>query len=952
MIEACIEYADQRAKEGLWSAKWEPEPQPAKKATEECRNWKAGRCTLGDKCPRKHVGPSGGGTPSQQASNLKPLGPTNKQCEHDKQGNVCPFGAKCHFAHRNPKNPPKDASKPASPSPNADRHANTICNACGGKGHSCFKCTKVAAHLEELKKELGYTGSPMWFMDDANSAKSKAMFSARQWFTAAVKQPQRLSPSAGAPEMCPLPDGKLPFKPDKRWLDGGWCWIGWGENKVQLRLYVDLGADCSFSTQGMYKHIAALAKAGNLGCARLASEVPKVMAESWDGARVPMKNWIQVAVTADNVQGVQCICVGHFVSFGREGEHRVLVAGRELAHALGYLDPQQQRSAARTTGASPESILGDKAPKRTYVLSPDTRDKIERNRARAEIYERIRSEGMIYVGDEAFNRVRPMQFVHEPTLKKSYMSSAALHQAGVSANKMAYEGIINELATTQHARLWAWMTDDDNASEKTTVDGLAEVDITRILRETKPLARVKKAKFHIIQSKERKVILGQDVLAHLESQDEDSQDPLQHDVTYDEEQQIREFLEAAFDQARINGLPQKYLKRYRKLVFKTYFFVFRLRLGKEDPAILPALRVKTVPGAKLRRGYQISYDKLTNAQLEAMRAQLDENRSMGVIGDAPLDAVLHSLLTVTKPNGGLRWVITCVTANDITIDFWWHQPDNATSQQQRMLGAKYYWLADLTKGYWQVRLHKDSQWLFCFSTPWGPMMYLRAPMGCKATGPWFDMCMARILEAAKLLRKGVEMVHDDHAGYSATIYDEDPEGTSHYHLLRRYLKVCAQHRIRISPKKFVLFSTEADIAGRLHAGGGLRPNPPRYQAVVEQQEPATVADVYNGMAAVGWNRSFIPNFATIEQPVRAFVMGQLGSGPKTKNRAKNIPLSQCPGWNRRLRRAYKKLKLSLVRAIKRSYRDPAKISFLMWDASKFAWSYTITQVAPEELAKP
>ena len=35
------------------------------------------------------------------------------------------------------------------------------------------------------------------------------------------------------------------------------------------------------------------------------------------------------------------------------------------------------------------------------------------------------------------------------------------------------------------------------------------------------------------------------------------------------------------------------------------------------------------------------------------------------------------------------------------------------------------------------------------------------------------------------------MIHDDAAGASATIYDDDGEGNSHFHLLRRYLKVCA-----------------------------------------------------------------------------------------------------------------------------------------------------------------
>ena len=112
-----------------------------------------------------------------------------------------------------------------------------------------------------------------------------------------------------------------------------------------------------------------------------------------------------------------------------------------------------------------------------------------------------------------------------------------------------------------------------------------------------------------------------------------------------------------------------------------------------------------------------------------------------------------------------------------------------------MHGAKYFWLADLTKGFWQIMLHPESRWLFCFATPFRAKQYLRAPMGSKATAPFFDMCLAKVLDAAGLLRKGVEMVHDDHAGFASTIYDDDPKGRSHFHLLRRYLQVCSQHKL-------------------------------------------------------------------------------------------------------------------------------------------------------------
>ena len=87
-----------------------------------------------------------------------------------------------------------------------------------------------------------------------------------------------------------------------------------------------------------------------------------------------------------------------------------------------------------------------------------------------------------------------------------------------------------------------------------------------------------------------------------------------------------------------------------------YKFVFRQRLDKEDPAILPPLEVKTYPGAQLRKGYKISFDKLSDQQLKALHAELATNKGMGVIGDAPLNSILHSLLTLTKPDGSYRWM--------------------------------------------------------------------------------------------------------------------------------------------------------------------------------------------------------------------------------------------------------------------------------------------------------
>ena len=52
-----------------------------------------------------------------------------------------------------------------------------------------------------------------------------------------------------------------------------------------------------------------------------------------------------------------------------------------------------------------------------------------------------------------------------------------------------------------------------------------------------------------------------------------------------------------------------------------------------------------------------------------------------------------------------------------------------------------------------------------------------------------------------------------------------------------------------------------------------------------------------------------------------------------------------------MKKAHVRLKYALIMAIKRAYRNVKMIAVLIWDASKYAWSYTITQVVPEELAK-
>ena len=54
----------------------------------------------------------------------------------------------------------------------------------------------------------------------------------------------------------PIKKGKQPFKLEGNWIDGGWCTIGAGKYKREIRLQLDLGAARSFGSRSLFKSIA------------------------------------------------------------------------------------------------------------------------------------------------------------------------------------------------------------------------------------------------------------------------------------------------------------------------------------------------------------------------------------------------------------------------------------------------------------------------------------------------------------------------------------------------------------------------------------------------------------------------------------------------------------------------------------------------------------------------
>ena len=420
------------------------------------RQFQAGKCKKGKKCRFRHERKGGSTTAGgdddakakkaaaekkkkEDAKKAEERNRTSKstRCRHDAAGRKCPHDDKCYFEH---KNAAVNKIKPAKKRDNSQ----IVCDGCGERGHVTRECKKIKQHINDIKASTSFKGDHSWFRKKENSDVCKELIKVRGWFarqvsaspdwdplaadgdnvgafvsegdpgvTGAQKQQDKPEPGERKKQDIPARCGKADLQAtpeyNDKWVDAGWCSIGWGKHAKRMRLFVDLGAAFSFGPKFLFEDLKAKASAGDLGVAHVASEMPQVEAQAWDGRRRKCKNWLQVCVKANSVTGNSTTVVGQLISFERDTNENILVAGVDLAQRLGFSTAREQmdEERARAGVGVPESdLLGDDPPARSWVLSDDCKAKIAHNRRLEEVHSKVRAEALAYVGDYAFNNVR------------------------------------------------------------------------------------------------------------------------------------------------------------------------------------------------------------------------------------------------------------------------------------------------------------------------------------------------------------------------------------------------------------------------------------------------------------------------------------------------------------------------------------------------------------------
>ena len=115
-----------------------------------------------------------------------------------------------------------------------------------------------------------------------------------------------------------------------------------------------------------------------------------------------------------------------------------------------------------------------------------------------------------------------------------------------------------------------------------------------------------------------------------------------------------------------------------------------------------------------------------------------------------------------------------------------------------------FFVADLMASYFQLPISEESQPLTIFLTPRGKFMMTRLSMGLSASSDQFNQRVGGVLD--NFPNFSVVREIDDLLGHAAGIDQLNKE-------LELLLKICRQHSLTLSPKKFVLATEDSHLIG-------------------------------------------------------------------------------------------------------------------------------------------
>ncbi|CAF3349874.1 unnamed protein product [Rotaria sp. Silwood1] len=243
---------------------------------------------------------------------------------------------------------------------------------------------------------------------------------------------------------------------------------------------------------------------------------------------------------------------------------------------------------------------------------------------------------------------------------------------------------------------------------------------------------------------------------------------------------------------------------------------------------------------------------------EAMYKLVQEFLQAGLIQESHSPYAAPAIL-VKKKDGSFRFVVDYKKLNLITIKDSSPLPNMEDTIRKLGQGYSYFSKLDLKSGFYQIPIDEGDKEKTAFVTPFGLYQFNVLPMGLKNSPPTFQKVMTSTLQCC---RQFALVYLDDIIVFSKSY----PE---HLYHLDCVLTALQAKSLVLNPPKCDIAVRKIDYLGHTISQYRITPMKDKITAILQIEEPRSLAQANKFVGGLGWYRKFLPHFATVAAPIHA-----------------------------------------------------------------------------------
>ena len=214
------------------------------------------------------------------------------------------------------------------------------------------------------------------------------------------------------------------------------------------------------------------------------------------------------------------------------------------------------------------------------------------------------------------------------------------------------------------------------------------------------------------------------------------------------------------------------------------------------------------------------------------------------------------IVVVPKPNNDIRITVDMRRVNEAILRER-HPIPTVEELLQDMSESRVFTKLDLKMGYHQLELHPDSRDVTTFVTHCGLFRYKRLVMGINAASEIYQHEIQKVVQGIP----GVANLSDDIIVHAKNMQEHDER-------LRKTLHRLLEAGLTLNGEKCRYRKDEIEFLGHKLTAKGLDPARNKVEAIINAREPQNVSEVRSFLGLANYCARFIPNYATLTDPLR------------------------------------------------------------------------------------